>query len=62
LTGKFIALTALLLVPHPPDYPTDLVVHEWGTFTTLAAKRQMTDITWLMKIFYGIHKVIKLLH
>jgi hypothetical protein len=37
MTGKFIALTALLLVLHPSDYPTDLVVHEWGTFTTLAS-------------------------
>ena len=37
MTGKSLALAALLLVSHPPDYPADLVVHEWGTFTTLAA-------------------------
>ena len=37
MTGKFIALTALLLVLHKPYYPNILVVHEWGTFTTLAA-------------------------
>ena len=37
MTSKYITLTALLLVLHPSDYPTDLVVHEWGTFTTLAS-------------------------
>ncbi len=37
MIGKFIALTALLLVLHKPYYPNILVVHEWGTFTTLAA-------------------------
>ena len=37
MIGKSAALAALLLVSKAPDYPTDLVVHEWGTFTTIAA-------------------------